>query len=958
MRTRVLGLLTVFLLIAAGACIKKPSVTISKPPNRQGNQYYNKADDLSRDTLYENSNYYLKRAISTYKETGHWKAVIRSYIKMGNNFRQMDNYEEAMKHFDTALQLAFTHSRLHQLEVASKYQQMARTLLIKGDHKRAVDLYLKALDIRIGVQGENHPEVAKIYNNISQVYWNKGDAQKAREFYNKSLYMKIKFMLGLRYFNMVKRYNIMDRQDAFDGDLEKARAFFRQVLKSNWDSYGEHHPLLADIFENMGIIHTIDGHYNRAIENFSRSIAIRLELYGEDTLEVAASYHNIGICLAFKGESEEALLYLKEALDIKSKKLGRLHPELADTLYQLGKVKISQKSIKLALDYFQKAMMAAVPDFRTDDIYQNPRLEGIYQKEILLKILFAKARALDIMYSYDPDRNQDLQFSLATFELAGKLLEKIRIGYKSEEYKLLFGEKYHEIYDQAIQTTLKLYQITGNNIYKEKAFGFSEKSKAAVLTEALLESDAREFAGITADLLEEEKNLKEELLAVETSLENRFLDIDSRQTPQFKELETRYFQLSEQYHRLIELFERDYPRYFNLKYQLSTSSTADIQKALALDTALVEYFVGQEFLNIFVVTADDSEVFTIPLEPLFQQKVESFYNSIKKIEEQTFLTLGNWLYQRLINPVRDMIQRKKRLIIIPHTVLYYIPFETLLQHPQTQSSDFSSLDYLIRDYAISYHYSAKLWLYRDQELALSREKSFVGFAPIFSDRAQEGYVLNTYSPEELPKLRASAEKRALVINKDTFPELLATEKELKHIINMFKTRSKPASGYFHQQATEEAFKSLAQKNYSYVHIATHSLQNKKNPRYSGLIFSPPQNHPALEDGILYSRETYNMSLNAQLVVLGSCESGIGKLFKGEGMIALHRGFFYSGVRNIVFSLWKIEDKATSRLMIEFYRNILADATFPDAIRQAKLMLIQNPFTAFPKYWSGFILLGI
>jgi CHAT domain-containing protein len=93
------------------------------------------------------------------------------------------------------------------------------------------------------------------------------------------------------------------------------------------------------------------------------------------------------------------------------------------------------------------------------------------------------------------------------------------------------------------------------------------------------------------------------------------------------------------------------------------------------------------------------------------------------------------------------------------------------------------------------------------------------------------------------------------------------------------------------------------------------------------------------------------------MVLSSCESGIGKLVKGEGMIALNRGFFYSGAKNIIFSLWKVEDKATCGLMIELYRNIFKDMSLSGALQKAKLTLIQNRFTAFPKYWSGFILLG-
>jgi len=81
------------------------------------------------------------------------------------------------------------------------------------------------------------------------------------------------------------------------------------------------------------------------------------------------------------------------------------------------------------------------------------------------------------------------------------------------------------------------------------------------------------------------------------------------------------------------------------------------------------------------------------------------------------------------------------------------------------------------------------------------------------------------------------------------------------------------------------------------------------------------------------------------------------LVKGEGMIALNRGFFYSGARHIIFSLWKVEDKATCSLMIELYKNILNDVSISNALKNAKLALIKDRFTAFPKYWSGFILVG-
>ena len=142
-----------------------------------------------------------------------------------------------------------------------------------------------------------------------------------------------------------------------------------------------------------------------------------------------------------------------------------------------------------------------------------------------------------------------------------------------------------------------------------------------------------------------------------------------------------------------------------------------------------------------------------------------------------------------------------------------------------------------------------------------------------------------------------------------------------------------------------------------MHIATHGYINEEHPELSMLLFSQPQNMTATEDGVLYASEMYNLTLNADLLVLSSCESGLGKLVKGEGVMAITRGFFYSGANNIIFSLWKVYDRQTNELMTEFYLHVLKGETFSSALRKSKLQLIADRSTAFPSKWSGFILMG-
>jgi CHAT domain-containing protein len=111
------------------------------------------------------------------------------------------------------------------------------------------------------------------------------------------------------------------------------------------------------------------------------------------------------------------------------------------------------------------------------------------------------------------------------------------------------------------------------------------------------------------------------------------------------------------------------------------------------------------------------------------------------------------------------------------------------------------------------------------------------------------------------------------------------------------------------------------------------------------------------DGILYAKEIFDLDLNAELVVLSACESGIGKLEKGEGVISLTRGFLYNYVPNVMFSLWKIDDKATYELMIKLYEYILQGKTISKALQIAQLDMIKNNATAFPSNWAAFSLIG-
>jgi CHAT domain-containing protein len=177
------------------------------------------------------------------------------------------------------------------------------------------------------------------------------------------------------------------------------------------------------------------------------------------------------------------------------------------------------------------------------------------------------------------------------------------------------------------------------------------------------------------------------------------------------------------------------------------------------------------------------------------------------------------------------------------------------------------------------------------------------------------------------------------------------EKEVTSISEMMN-----GEAYCHRRATEETFKEKAPRA-GILHIATHAVINDVNPLFSKLIFSLD---PASgEDGFLNTYELYNMKLNARLVVLSACNTGYGKLVRGEGIMSLARGFMYAGCPSIIMSLWPVDDKSTSILMQNFYEGLKKGQNKDEALRRAKLDFLKNAdeVKANPFYWSGMIFVG-
>jgi CHAT domain-containing protein len=253
--------------------------------------------------------------------------------------------------------------------------------------------------------------------------------------------------------------------------------------------------------------------------------------------------------------------------------------------------------------------------------------------------------------------------------------------------------------------------------------------------------------------------------------------------------------------------------------------------------------------------------------------------------------------------VKELNLATKRLIIIPDKELNHLPFEALMNDET----------FLIEDYIICYSGSASLLKAQQEDFFdFKFTTNWIGFAP-------------EYQADNV---------------------LTSNKTEIEAVAKLMKGNT-----FIGEQATVENFKRAIQ-NSSILHLATHAEIEKVNPLYSKLIFT--------QDSVLTASDIYTLPINAELAVLSACETGFGKLEKNEGVMSMSRAFQYAGVRSTVMSLWKVPDKETKTIMIDFYRYLQKGKRKSEALRLAKLSFLKknkNTVLVHPYYWSGFVING-
>lgn len=898
--------------------------------------------------------------------------LARAISYKGRSLSVIGQFTESLKYIDESLQMF--------RQVAPNNQSLGFALLYKGNvlsgmgqYQEALENYEKAKDFLLPILGENNQRMAGVFGSLGIGYSNIGNHNNAIYYYKKAedFYLlnreKNKYFLSLAHENMGLTYLRI-------GNYTKALNYLLSSAELQEQTGFETSPGMATTYSNISIVFSRFGDYKSAVRYIKKSLEI-------DEKVGTNPYHHVmlGNYYTRLGQYDDAITALHQSIESYESDRANSDPgERSLAYYYLGRLLQAMSAFGAADSAYLKGLdilrnfpqsnqlnyvtlynalgqnAAFLAEFtRADQFFEQS--EGYFgqRKEINPDIdrelpLLHCFRGTMYLNWYKKTNNETvLRKAYKSLETFDQTIDRLKPYLHFDPIKQVLNQTYRPGYESAITTAHQSYVISDSINYIRDAFTYAEKTKSLLLYEGTQDANALHFSGIPDSLLDREYKLRVDIAYQEQKrfeLENQGVALTDSA---LLSLSGRLFDLRQQYESLKKTFETDYSDYYRLKYDLRVEDVPAVQRDLLYpDMALVEYFVGDSAVYIFTIRKQDYSVLEIkkdfPLEQWVAQlrrgmtgfhtdpDMAAQYDSLSAL----YTEAASNIYEKLVAPIAAKLPAK--VIVIPDGVLGYVPFEALLVEKPGNPTRWSQHHYLLNDHSVSYCYSATMlreMLYRRHKQA--PDLNFLGFAPQYDGDTALLATLYPYADD---------------MRKDLAP-LPHSGEEVFRGARLMKGEAVVGAG-----ATKAAFEEKASRA-RILHLATHGQANDRAGDYCFLVFADQKD--SAENEILYARDIYNLRLNADLVTLSACETGIGELQSGEGIISLARAFAYAGAKSIVTSLWSVSDAKTKDLMLDFYRNLRRGMLKDDALRQAKLDFLKRNRgqAAHPFYWAGFVGIG-
>ncbi len=675
-------------------------------------------------------------------------------------------------------------------------------------------------------------------------------------------------------------------------------------------------------------------------------------------------YPNMAEIYRAKNDYEKFYIYTKKILDIanriyKSKK----NIDYAIVYNNFGLYFNHKKNPEEALKMFQKAICAIAYNFDdSTNVEKNPRLAKnmSFANDMMVQLLYSKAKTFSMLDSLKNNKLH-VNYSIDALKIGIGLSNFIRLN-SIQEDNLAFLRRYSQLYTLIIEN---YYELGDKKLY----FEYLEQYRASMLRAEVSQNE--NITGINPNLLQQETNIKNDITQIEGQI---------AQTPADKNLQDKYFQRNLKLDSLVSVFEKMNPEYHSLKYTGEVITLEKTKQKLTENQAVVQYIMADKALYIMVITKNITEIKKIFIEKdSLLDKINVYRDAFKKnSKDEKLVYLSMDLYQILIKDILPLIKDKNHWFIVPDNALFEINFEALFEKlPNTTKYDknkkirladfpWHEVDYILHKHIITMALSATLTFdekfFKKQEIKNIDDILLV--APVYTNK-EKGSLILAKNLDNMKEMRKQEEGDRAGISEDGkhIIELEHSKTEVENIANLFQQKGKKTTILLEENATELNYREKA-KSAKIVHLSTHSYFHNRDYRLSAITFWQPDSvvynqKPNLsDDGMLFGTEVYGMNLsNTNLVVLSSCEGGLGKIIGGEGPMAITRGFMYAGVPNLLYSIYKVGDKHTAELMPYFYKYVLEGKKYSESLNLAKKDFIKaKKGAASLNTWAGFVIM--
>jgi CHAT domain-containing protein/tetratricopeptide (TPR) repeat protein len=768
-----------------------------------------------------------------------------------------------------------------------------------------------------------------------------GRAQEALDSYRQAL-AKAREMPFPEYLReQALAHNGMGNLFTYQDRREPARDHLREAVRLA-DLAGDAE-VQASALTRLANIDQRDGQLEEARERLVQALAIHRAAgnrWGE-----AATLGSLGTVRLLAGETEEAGEAYRSSLAISQD----LHDGLGEgfALLNLGRYFYEKGDFRQALAHHERAAEL----FRK---IGSPRGE--------VSTLFGSARALLELGELDAARER--------LEKVFSEVEVLRSESELSDLRTSYWASRQHYFDLYVDVLMHLDEKDRNRSghWMEKAFEINEHRRARGLLDLVSEESAGPGARPGSPLLNQERQLQQEINALQNDILNR--EREGAGSRPLVELEIRQREILDRLGEVRREIRRQDPGSTALLRSEPLSLARIRTEILDKDTALLVFSLGEKRSFLWHVPFEgEVGVYILPPRAYIERVARTIHDGWsdpvpgkKKAAERWAIRLSRELFGKVAPRLTE-----RRLVFVSDGALEYLPLgalpdpRTLPESGEPGRGAFSPL--LARHEIVHLPSASVLSALRKRERRIPFMAKRIGVIadPVFSPddpRVTSKTPEVARPPADPEELEGLLQRAARNVGMRDFPRLPFTADEAMEIRSLVPKEQRFELLDF--AANPDTVRSKELSKCRILHFATHGLLDTRHPELSGLLFSrvDEKGERRQDGGLLLGHQIRDLSLTAELAVLSACETGLGEEVRGEGLVGLTHSFMDAGVPRLVVSLWKVDDKGTSELMRRFYRILLTrDYSPAAALRCAQLSMLKEPRWSSPSDWAAFVFEG-